>query len=111
MKAADIVLTTIPQDTQQKIRPVLILKIFPKYGDLLVCGVSSQLYQLVPDFDLILENSHPAFKDSGLKTSSLFRLGNLAVLSPSDIIGTIGFLKKDLHSRLINNLASFLLNK
>ena len=80
MKAADIVLTTIPQDNQQKLRPVLILKILPKYNDLLVCAVSSQLHQLIPDFDLILEDTHPAFSDSGLRVSSIFRLGNLAVL-------------------------------
>ncbi|MCZ2460614.1 MAG: type II toxin-antitoxin system PemK/MazF family toxin [Chitinophagales bacterium] len=44
MKAGDIVLTKIPQDNQQKIRPVLILKVLPKYNDYLVCAVSSQLH-------------------------------------------------------------------
>jgi mRNA-degrading endonuclease toxin of MazEF toxin-antitoxin module len=46
MKPGDIVLTVIPQDDQQKRRPVLILKTLPKYGDFLVCAVSSQFSSL-----------------------------------------------------------------
>ena len=109
MKPGAIVLTVIPQDDQQKIRPVLVLKILPKYNDFLVCAISSQLHQFIPDFDLIIEDTHPAFSASGLKTSSLFRLGNLAVLSKEDIIGTIGYLQKDLHDKLLKTLADFLL--
>lgn len=69
MKQGDIVLTIIPQDDQQKIRPVLILRIFPKYKDFLVCAVSSQLHQYITGFDLILENTHPAFINSGLRAT------------------------------------------
>ncbi|HEX3934119.1 MAG TPA: type II toxin-antitoxin system PemK/MazF family toxin [Puia sp.] len=111
MKAADIVLTVIPQDNQQKKRPVLILKVLPKFNDLLVCAISSQLHQIVPDFDLLLEDTHNAFIDSGLKTTSIFRLGSIAVLSRSDIVGTIGFLRQDLYETLLRNLSDFLLNK
>lgn len=109
MKAADIVLTVIPQDDLQKKRPVLILKTLPKFNDLLVCAILSQVHQLVPDFDLLLEENHAAFSASGLKTTSIFRLGSLAVLPPSDIIGTIGSLRIDLYKRLLQNFADFLL--
>ncbi|HSZ86852.1 MAG TPA: type II toxin-antitoxin system PemK/MazF family toxin [Puia sp.] len=95
MKPGDIVLTGIPQDKQQKIGPVLVLKILPKYNDLPVCAVSSQLHQHIADFDIILENTDPAFASSGLKTASVFRLANLAVLPKEDIIGIIGFLQKE----------------
>ena len=81
MRPGDIVLTIIPQDDQQKRRPVLVLKIFPKYKDLLVCAVSSQLHQYIPDFDLMLDEKHDAFYLTNLKVSSVFRLSNLAVLS------------------------------
>ncbi|SRR5258706_4306244 len=110
MKPGAIVLTVIPQDNQQKIRPVLILKILPKYNDLFVCAISSQLHQRIPGFDLILEDKHPAFTASGLKTSSLFRLANLAVLSKEDIIGTIGYLQKDLLDKLLRTLSDYLLS-
>jgi mRNA interferase MazF len=111
MKGGDIVLTVVPQDAQQKIRPVLILKILPKYNDLLVCAVSSQLHQQVPGFDLLLQETHGAFAESGLRTSSLFRLGGIAVVPPADIIGGVGFLRKDLYDRLLQNLSNFLLKK
>lgn len=109
MRSGDIVLTVIPQDEQQKIRPVLILKILPKYNDLLVCAVSSQLHQHIPDFDIILENTDQAFASSGLKITSVFRLANLAVLPKEDIIGTIGFLQKELHEKLLKTLADYLI--
>jgi hypothetical protein len=36
MRPGAIVLTVIPQDNQQKKRPVLVLEILPKYNDFLV---------------------------------------------------------------------------
>ena len=109
MKPGDIVLTIIPQDDQQKIRPVLILKTLPKYNDFLVCAISSQLHQNIPDFDLVLDSKDPAFATSGLRGSSVFRLSNLAVLSKEEIIGTIGSLQKELHLQLLKTLAGYLL--
>lgn len=110
MKAGDIALTIIPQDDQQKKRPVLILKILPKYNDYLVCAVSSQLHQQIPQFDLILDEKHEAFEATHLKTVSVFRLANLAVLSKEDIIGTIGTLRTDLHQQLLKRLAEYLVS-
>jgi len=109
MKPGAIVLTVIPQDDQQKKRPVLILKTLPKYNDFLVCAISSQLRQFIPDFDLIIKDNHPEFSGTGLRTSSLIRLANLAVLSKRDIIGTIGYLPKDIHKKLLKTLTDFLL--
>jgi mRNA interferase MazF len=109
MKPGDIVLTIIPQDNQQKIRPVLILKNLPGYNDFLVCAVSTQLHQFIDGFDILLDSKNPAFKATGLKASSLFRLSNLAVLQKEDIIGTIGSLNKELHTELLKNLSAYLI--
>ena len=109
MKPGDIVLTKIPQDNLNKLRPVLILKTMPGYNDLLVCAVSSQLHQFIPGFDLILEDSSPFFANSGLKASSVFRLSNLAVLPITDINGKIGSLEKILHQQLLKNLSEYLI--
>lgn len=111
MKEGDIILTIVPQDNLQKKRPALILKILPKYNDLLVCAISSQVQQAIPSFDLVLENPHHAFKNSGLKVNSVFRLGNLAVPPEEDILGTIGFLDGALHQTLLQNLVDFLIDK
>ena len=109
MKAGDIVLAIFPQDRKRKLRPVLILKKLPKYNDLLVCAVSSQLHQHIPELDLLLDKNYPAFKQTGLKVSSVFRLSNLAVFYLSEVTGPIGGLSNDLHKQLLQNLATYLL--
>jgi len=55
-----------------------------------------------------LKITDAAFANSGLVKGSIIRLGSLAVLSTTDIIGTIGFLEKKLHRKLLQNLADFL---
>ena len=52
MKEADVILTPIPQaDGHVKNRPAIILCEMPSYGDLLVCGVSTQLDHYVQGFN------------------------------------------------------------
>ncbi len=55
MQEGDVVLTPIPQaDGGTKNRPALILREMPPYGDLLVCGLSTQLRHYVAGFDEII---------------------------------------------------------
>jgi mRNA interferase MazF len=69
----------------------------PGFGDLLVCGISTQLRQQVADFDEIIEPTDADFKTSGLKAASLIRLGFLAVLPASNFLGTIGSISGQRH--------------
>jgi mRNA interferase MazF len=109
MKEGDIVLALLPQtDGRGKYRPAVVLRRMPRFGDLLVCGVSAQLRQQVADFDEIIEPSHADFKTSGLKVSSLIRLGFLAVLPVSSFLGTIGFISAQRHQRLLSRLSEYL---
>ena len=51
MRAGEIVLLRLPQPdlSPGKLRPVLVLSELPgPFGDVLVCGISSQLYQEIP---------------------------------------------------------------
>jgi mRNA interferase MazF len=74
MKEGDVVLTPLPQaNGQTKIRPAILLRQMPPFGDWLVCGLSTQLRQEVVGFDEIIEPSHPDFEMSGLKAASLIR--------------------------------------
>ena len=81
-----MVLASLPQATGQvKNRPAIVLRAMPPYGDLLVCGVSTQLRQAVAGFDDAIGPGDPDFRASGLKAPSIIRLGFLAVLPTSGI--------------------------
>ena len=109
MNEGDVVLTPLPQsDGQIKNRPAVVLRRMPPFGDLLVCGVSTQLHQAVADFDDIIEPSHADFRASGLKAPSIARLGFLAVLPASSFIGVMGAISAERHRRLLTRLSQFL---
>ena len=109
MKEGDVILTPIPQaDGSIKNRPAIVLREFPPYKDLLVCGVSSQLHQEVKGFDEIISSSDSDFASSGLKSNSLIRLGFLAVLPREKIAGSIGSISAEPHRRLLKTLANYL---
>jgi mRNA interferase MazF len=108
MNPGDIVLTIIPQDGQQKRRPVLILKRLPVYNDLLVCAISSRLHQYVDGLDVIIQENSESFANSGLTKTSVVRSSNIATLTEEDIEGELGTLTPELFHRVINNLTTFL---
>ena len=109
MKEGNVILTPVPQaDGAVKNRPAIILREMPLYKDLLVCGVSTQLSQQVKGFDEIISASDTDFAASGLKFESLIRLGFLAVLPRSRIIGTIGSISSELYKRLLKTLSEYL---
>jgi mRNA interferase MazF len=84
MTEGDVVLTPLPQaDGCTKPRPAILLRQVPPFGDWLVYGVSTQWRQEVAGFDEIIDLSHSDFRSSGLKATSLIRLGYLVVL-PAD---------------------------
>jgi len=110
MTEGEVILTSIPQaDGVAKNRPAILLRELPPYRDFLVCGVSSQLHQRVPEFDEIVSTSDPDFGGSGLLHDSLIRLGFLAVLPRASIIGAIGCISPERHQRLLKTLAHYLM--
>lgn len=111
MKPGDVILTPVPQaDGRIKIRPALILCKMPPYNDLLICGISTQLHHYVNNFDEIISPGHKDFISSGLLEKSLIRLGFLALLPISRIMGTIGSISPDRHNRLLKTLSDYLIH-
>ncbi len=107
MTESDVALARLPQaDGLVKLRPVLLLRTLPPFGDWLVCGISSQLQHHVPGFGEIIDSSHSDFGRSGLKSASLFRLGFLAVLPVGQLAGSIGTISPDRHTRLLLQLSA-----
>ena len=106
MTEGDIVLAALQQaDGTYKKRPVLILRIMPRFNDFLVCGISTQLHQFVSGFDEMLI---PDGSNSLLQTS-IIRLGFLGIEPQRNIQGKIGNLSSDLHIKLLNRLANYLI--
>jgi len=110
MKESNIILTPSPQANGEiKNRPALILREMPKYQDFLVCGISTQLKQYIPEFDEIVSPGDDDFQSSGLVNSSIIRLSFLTVITRNNIIGSIGSISSERHHRLLYNLSLYLI--
>ena len=109
MKEGDVVLALLPQsDGHVKARPAVVLARMPGFGDLLVCGISTQLRQQVAGFDEVIGPSDGDFVSSGLKAASLIRLAFLAALPASGFAGAIGAISPERRQRLVRKLCDYL---
>ena len=109
MREGAVILTPLPQaDGERKPRPALLLRELPPFGDYLTCGISTQLHQAVPQFDEVISKTDADFGESGLLSSSIIRLGFLAVLPSQRIVGAIGHVAPDRHARLLRTLSKHL---
>ena len=95
-----------------KLRPALIVRQLPgAYDDWLICMISSQLSQEVSSFDEIVSKDDNDFNSSGLKLTSVIRIGRLAVVHKSILEGTIGEISNDRLIRIKNRLSDWLIGK
>ncbi|MFH1634270.1 MAG: transcriptional regulator [Chloroflexota bacterium] len=107
-----MILAALPQaGGSVKNRPAVALRIMRPYGDMLVCGVSTQLRQMVPDFDEEIGRLDADFAESGLLADSIIRLGFLAVLPRQCILGSIGTISNERHQRLLHRLGAYLVEE
>ena len=110
-QAGQIVLFQFPQTNvvPGKLRPALLLGQLPgPYDDWLICMISSQLHQYVEGFDEIVAEDDADFRASGLKTSSVIRIGRLAVVESSILLGAIGEIDGERLSRIKAKLSNWL---
>jgi mRNA interferase MazF len=64
-----VILFRFPQtdQTEAKLRPALVLNQLPgPYNDWLICMISSQLHQAIPDFDEVLTSRDSDFNFDGI---------------------------------------------
>ncbi len=110
-KAGQVVVFRFPQTDleEDKIRPALLLGRLPgEHDDWLICMISSQTRQYISGFDEIIEDSSEDFKPSGLKVTSVVRVGRLAVVSAEMLLGAIGEISGDRLNRVKKNLSNWL---
>jgi mRNA interferase MazF len=106
-----IVLFKFPQTRQDKgkLRPALILRKLPgKYNDWLICMISSQMHQYVPDMDEKITSDESDFRKSGLKQPSIIRVSRLAVVEGNMLIGKLGQIEGARLIRLKKNLCNWI---
>lgn len=113
-KAGQVVVFRFPQtDLEEgKLRPALLLGKLPgEYDDWLICMISSQTHQYITGFDENVNDSDEDFEQSGLKVTSVIRVGRLAVVSDEILLGAIGKVSEERLNRVKKNLANWLSEK
>ena len=93
MREGDVVLIQLPQVAggPSKSRPALVLALLPGvYQNVLICGISTQLHDLEPDWDDKIEPSDADFVESGLRRTSAIRPSYLYGADVREISGVIG---------------------
>jgi 3-deoxy-manno-octulosonate cytidylyltransferase (CMP-KDO synthetase) len=105
VKPGHIILTPLPQAAGcLKPRPALVLREWPPFGDLLVCGISTQLRHHVPYVDEFIRKTDPDFPGSGLRQDSLIRLGFLNTIPRSSVSGYVGRVSQTRLARVLAQL-------
>ncbi|MEA2707804.1 MAG: mRNA interferase MazF [Phycisphaerales bacterium] len=95
--------------TAPKLRPALLLADLPgPYQNLLVCGISTQVQQIVRDWDEVLAPGQPDYAASGVRRASAIRLSYLYAATSGEVAGRIGRIEDQrlhrLRDRLIDRL-------
>lgn len=92
-----------------KVRPALLLAQLPGlHDDWLTCMISSQRKHFNRGFDEIVEQSDSDFVPSGLKLSSVIRIGRLAVVEGNVLLGAVGEISDERLKRIKTRLAQWL---
>lgn len=109
--SGQIVLFSFPQTdlTRGKPRPALLIGKLPgQYDDWLICMISTQLRHCIQEFDEIIETGDSDFSISGLKNPSVIRVGRLAVVEGSVLLGAIGEIDSGRLQRIKMHLADWI---
>ncbi len=111
IRDGQIVLFKFPQTdhTVGKLRPALVIRrLSGVHDDWLICMISSQLSQQIPDFDEVVNDEDMDFKQSGLKTSSVIRISRLAVVNRTVLLGSVGSIGKERLELIKNRLSNWI---
>ncbi|MDG5998075.1 MAG: PemK family protein [Candidatus Brocadia sp.] len=108
-----IVLFKFPQTDQKegKLRPALILRELPgKFNDWLICMISSNIDQLIPELDELIAPEASDFIQSGLKVPSIIRGSRLAVVDGKALLGTLGQINTERLHKIRQKLSKWILS-
>ena len=99
MKRETIVLTPFPFTdlSGQKVRPAVVVSRSDRQSrDILLAFITGQQPSSLSQTDLLMEDSHRDFGQTGLKKSSVVKLDKLVTIETSILLGEIGELSATL---------------
>ena len=99
MKRGTIVLTPFPFTnlSGKKVRPAVVVSRSDRQGrDILLAFITGQQPSTLAPTDLLVEDSHPDFPQTGLKKSSVVKLDKLVTIETSILLGELGELSTTL---------------
>ena len=114
MKPGKLALLRLPHvDLEEgKLRPVLLIARVPgDFPDWLVAMVSSRLEQAIPGVDEVRREEDADFPASGLKQSSVIRIGRLAVANAELFLGASGEISGEPLAGIRHRIADWILEK
>jgi mRNA interferase MazF len=96
LEPGDIALVSFPfTDLQSsKLRPALVLAV--KGADIVILGIFSKVLENLRDSWIIIDELHPAFKQSGLKKASVIKTEKIAVIHQSLMRKKLGDIPPEL---------------
>ena len=102
LRRGDIVLVPFPFTnlSGQKLRPAIIISPDPVGEDILLAIVSSVVPAMPEPTEYVLEACHPTFAVTGLKSTSVFKMGKMATLRRSLILRRVGHATPELQKAL-----------
>lgn len=110
MNPGDVVLIPIPATSgPAKLRPAVVLVQLPgAYQSLLICGISTQMHAIEPNWDDPITAADADFAASGLHQPSVIRLSFLRAAAPADVARQIGKIDPTRLARLRQRLSDHL---
>lgn len=111
MNPGDVTLIALAQyaGTTPKLRPALVLaELRGPYQNLLLCGISTQLHQIEPNWDDLIQSGDADFSSSGLRRDSIIRLSYLHAADPNELSGVIDSIDSGRLQRLLQRLSDHL---
>jgi mRNA interferase MazF len=111
LEPGDVVLFKFPEadQSQGKLRPGLVLSETPDtYDDYLICMISSQTFQAIDGFDVIIKPGDSDFSRSGLRTESVIRISRIAVVNKEILKGKIGSISFETLEKILTNLSDWI---
>lgn len=106
LRRGDVVLVPFPFTdlSGRKVRPAVVVSPDPQSEDFLLAFISSVIPASFRPVELVVPASHPEFKATGLKCSSVFKADKLLTLHGSLILRKLGRLSSGLQVELDQRL-------